>query len=104
MSTSEEAVIVRSTMSEMGANILEYLNALEEALINVIEQECVGEFDGNEVGQGELVLYMYGPSAENLFATVLPCLRSSPLTSSAVVIVRHGGPGAACRFVRLDDH
>src|SRR5450432_2223289 len=35
--------------------------ALEVALSAAIEASRSGEFDGNEVGGGEVVLYMYGP-------------------------------------------
>ena len=37
----------------------------------------LAKLDGNEIGQGEFVLYMYGPDAEKLFVAVEPILRSA---------------------------
>ena len=65
----EQAVIVCAALPPNDADeILDELSALEDQLTETIKVAHVGEFDGNEIGQGELKLYMYGPDAERLFS------------------------------------
>lgn len=40
------------------------LATIEDRLIEVLERERVGEFDGNEVRPEQTTLFMYGPDAE----------------------------------------
>ena len=54
----------------------EAIFALEDELIEAIKEAGVGEFDGNEFGGGEAVLYSYGPDADALFAVMEPHLRA----------------------------
>lgn len=42
------------------------LYEVEDELIDAIDSAGVGEFDGNLLGGGEVVLYMYGPDADAL--------------------------------------
>lgn len=77
------------------------LSTIEDQLIEVIEKGGLGEFDGNEIGQGEAILYMYGPDAERLFSGIESVLRAYPLCKGARVVVRSGGLGAPEREVRL---
>ena len=72
---------------------------LSDKLTETIEQAGVGEFDGNEIGGGETVLFMYGPDAELLFAAIEPVLRSTPAIKGTKAIIRKGGPGAEQREV-----
>ncbi len=99
--SDEEAVIVRVVLSEIDGDTLASLNYLEDDLIAAIKLADAGEFDGNELGKAELVLYMYGPNAENLFAAVEATLRNASLMKSASVVIRYGPPGAACRCINL---
>lgn len=77
------------------------LATLEDQLIKVIESQTLGEFDGNEIGEGEVVLYIYGPNAEALFSGIEATLRTYPLCRNARVVIRQGNPGAAQRELRL---
>ena len=54
----------------------------------------VGEFDGDEFGEGEAVFYMYGPDADRLFAAVMPVLREVNAPQGSYVRKRYGPPGA----------
>jgi hypothetical protein len=102
VSSQEQAVIVRVAFPfQRGDAMLDGVFALEDRLIQAISAACVGEFDGDEVGKGELALYMYGPDAERLFATVEPLLRDVALMRGATVTVRQGQPGAIARLVEL---
>lgn len=99
----EQAVLVHLDNNDLPDHIYqEYdLGTIEDRLIEIIERERVGEFDGNEVGQGEATLFMYGPDAERLFAAIEQTLREYPLCQGARVEIRRGGPGAPQREVRL---
>lgn len=77
------------------------LATIEDRLIEVIERERLGEFDGNEMGATEATLYMYGPDAERLFAGIESTLRAYPLCQGARVVIRRGAPGAEQREIRL---
>ncbi|HTQ39229.1 MAG TPA: hypothetical protein VMJ32_09375 [Pirellulales bacterium] len=77
------------------------LATIEDRLMATIEDSNLGEFDGNEIGPKETVLYMYGPDAEKLFAGIELTLRNYPLCQGARIIIRHGGPGANQREIKL---
>ncbi len=100
-SPNEQAVLVYLDGLSLPKEIYENydLATLEDQLIEAIESQSLGEFDGNEVGPEEAVLYMYAPNAEALFAGIEPILLDSPLCQNARVIVRQGGPGSqACEI------
>jgi hypothetical protein len=73
---------------------------LEDELIEAIERNAAGEYDGNEVGGGQVVLYMYGPDADTLYEAVAPVLRDSALAADGVVIRRYGPPQEGVRETR----
>ncbi|MGH3545906.1 MAG: hypothetical protein ACRDPW_08270 [Mycobacteriales bacterium] len=52
------------------------VSLLEERLQIAIAHSRVGEFDGSELGKGEIFLYAYGPDADKLFAAMRPVLAS----------------------------
>lgn len=101
--SDQQAVLVHLDGSGLPDHIYqEYdLATIEDQLIEVIEREGLGEFDGNEVGPGETTLFMYGPDAERLFAGIESTLRGYPLCQAARVEVRRGGPGTPSREFRL---
>ena len=94
---AEQAVLVyiASLDEETG------LDDIEDPLVEVIEGAGVGEFDGNLIGPDGVVLYMYGPDADQLWATVAPVLRSAALGPGAYAIKRYGDPGAREERVEL---
>jgi hypothetical protein len=100
---TQQAVLVHLDGTDLADNVYEEcdLSTLEDRLIEVIERDGLGEFDGNEIGPGETTLFMYGPDAERLFAGIEQTLRSYPLCERARVENRRGGPGAQQREVRL---
>ena len=102
-SPTQGAVIVRANLSR-GVEAEDTFNAvslLEEELAISLASAGAGEFDGAEMGQGQLVLYMYGPDPERLLAAVEQVLRKTDLTRAAIVTVRRGPPGSASRDVFL---
>ena len=48
----------------------EGLFAMQDEMACAIRHAGVGEFDGDEFGEGECVLFMYGPNADRLFVNV----------------------------------
>jgi len=89
----EHAVLVHLKLSgkEFGTNQeRESIHALTDKLKEVINAKRLGEFDGDEFGDGGCTLYMYGPDADALFAGIEPLLRSSPVTKEATIIKRYG--------------
>jgi hypothetical protein len=90
----EHAVIVHYSLSgeELGSvQEREAIFALEDRLIRAIEAADAGEFDGNEFGGGEAVLYAYGPDADALFRAMEQDLRAFP-ARPAHALLRFGGP------------
>ncbi|MFC4761789.1 hypothetical protein [Dyella koreensis] len=99
-----QTVVVRAVIVEVDAHLLrESVRVLEGELITAIHHAHTGEFDGYDIGQGTLRLFMYGPSAELLFRSVESVLRHFPLTQGASVTLRQGPPGALFRVVRLGE-
>lgn len=96
----EQAVIVRLKMPNAEINIRRFFE-LEDAVANAIGRSGAGEYDGNEIGQGEFVMYCYGPKADTLYSAIEPTLARSRLSTGATVIIRYGKPGAKQREVRL---
>lgn len=96
---AEHAVIAHYTFAgELGA-----IHALEDELTAKIIVAHAGEYDGNEIGGGEAVLYAYGPDANALFAVMEPALRAFG-ARPAHAILRYGAatdPTAATRRVDL---
>ena len=99
----QQAVLVHLCGTGLPDDVYEScdLATIEDRLTEVIAQQELGEFDGNEVGPTESTLFMYGPNAERLFAAIEPVLRAYPLCQRARVEIRRGGPGAPTREVRL---
>ncbi|MFJ3099741.1 hypothetical protein [Streptomyces hydrogenans] len=102
----EHAVIARYRMpgdgfGEPGDRAV--VRAAQKLLAQVIERAGVGEFDGNEFGGGEVVLFAYGPDADALFAVMEPILCDLSFRPANVVL-RYGSasdPATAERLVEL---
>ncbi len=87
----EHAVIARF---DYAADSLAPLFDLEKQLETAIAGAGVGEFDGNEIATDlrDGLLYMYGPDAEDLFATVRPILEKANCLRNVRVTLRFGPP------------
>jgi hypothetical protein len=93
---SEEAVVVHLKLSE--AQGLEEernsIHRMSDLLNDAILTKGVGEFDGDQFGGGEFVLYMYGPDADQLFAAIYPLLKGWDSLRGGYAIRRYGPPGS----------
>ncbi|MFI8364289.1 hypothetical protein ACIGD1_29530 [Streptomyces sp. NPDC085612] len=88
----QHAVIARYRLADSGLgepSQRQVVRRSQRLLAEAIEQAGVGEFDGNEHGGGEVVLYAYGPDADALFAVMAPLLDDLPFRPADVVL-RHG--------------
>ncbi|MGO8986024.1 MAG: hypothetical protein ACLQFM_14665 [Terriglobales bacterium] len=94
---AEEALIVKIPFNAQkhGANDeVERLYKLEGELIQALEHSHVGEYDGNEIGEGTFTMYAYGPSANKLLEVALPVLMKHNLPTGSYAVKRYGKPGA----------
>ena len=92
----EQAVLIHFANDD-----LEGSTSLQLTLDELLTNSEVGMFDGNEVGDDTLVLYLYGPDAELLFRHIEPVLRADEFCKGAKVVIRWGGPNAPQREVVL---
>lgn len=65
------------------------LYVLEDKLTQAIADARAGEFDGTELGDGEVRLFAYGPDVNRLFQAMEPALRAFP-ARPAQVVLRYG--------------
>ena len=92
----EHAVIIHLPLHEDDfgsererAAVAVLINNLEQ----IVHETQVGEFDGEELGDGRCVLYLYGPDADILFQVVEPLLKDTPLARGGFAIKRYGYAG-----------
>ncbi|WP_405062253.1 hypothetical protein OG474_11580 [Kribbella sp. NBC_01505] len=104
---SEHAVIIQIALGEDhfgSAEAREVVRVLEREIRAVVDGSGLGEFDGDEFGGGEAVLYLYGPDADKLYAAVEPALQALPLRP--VQVTRRygdaGDPAALERRIQLE--
>lgn len=74
------------TAEEIGA-----IQELEDELESLVTP--IGEFDGDEFGQGWATLYFYGPDADRIADTITPALLASNPRPGSHLFRRHGSPG-----------
>jgi hypothetical protein len=75
----EQAVIVTIKLCSGGMGDKQerrHILELEHQLSEAIEKSSTGEVDGDEFGGGTCTIYMYGPSAEELFSITWPILQA----------------------------
>jgi hypothetical protein len=93
----EQALIVKIKLSDdnLGSDgdkkmILDIENRIE----HVIEENGLGEFDGDEFGEGFCTMYIYGESVDAILESVDSIFRDSRLPSCSYLIKRYGNPGS----------
>jgi Family of unknown function (DUF695) len=90
---AEHAVIAHIRLSESGFGTpaeRQRLAEFEDRLEKSIKKARVGEFDGNEFGEGECVWYMYGPDADALYRVVEAIIREAASQAGSFVVKRRG--------------
>jgi len=66
------------------------IERLAEQLAAAVEDAGVGEYDGDEYGGGECLLFFAGRDAEAMFAVLQPLLRANPHGRGATVQLQFG--------------
>ena len=79
------------------------LMTLEDKLEQALRSGNLGVVDGNEVGPGEVTIFLYGADAEAMVRGIEPVLREYPLCRGARVVVRRGSPGSEQREFLVAD-
>ncbi len=79
----------------------EAIYALEDRLNQVIEEQGVGELDGDEWGNGNCQLFMYGKNADRIFEVITPLLLAHEAPAISYAVKRYGPAGAPERMVHL---
>ncbi len=93
------AVCLRLEGGEYGNdNEREAIKDFARELDSEIRAHDVGTFDGDEYGNGECSLFMYGPNADTLFATIETLLKHWDRLKGGYVIKRYGSSGASERI------
>ncbi len=77
---------------------------LEERLEEVINRQHLGEYDGNEIGEGFCTLFMYCSDADFLFSGIETTLKTSNLINNMYIVKRYGQPGAREEIIRFNDN
>jgi hypothetical protein len=77
------------------------LHALQDRLLEAIENAAAGQLDGDEFGEGTCTIYCYGPDADRLWDAVAPILETEPFPEGSVAVKRYGPPGAREETVDL---
>ncbi len=91
---AEHAVIIHIPLSDDSFGTDDERAQLYELMDLIraeVERQMVGEFDGNEFGGGECVLFAYGPDADALFAAIREVLVGWPLLPSGTTSVKRYG-------------
>jgi hypothetical protein len=99
----EEAVIIHF---KYGQKNWSSFYAFEKTLESAISKAGVGEYDGNELAadRSDGTMYMYGPSADALFAVVKPHLLGAQSLTGIEVTLRYGAvtePGVRVSKIQL---
>jgi|SRR5580765_2935584 len=102
----EHVVTLHLPLSKRGFGAkddVEVCQQIEDDLEEEIDRAGAGEMDGNEIGEGECTLFMYGPDADKLFAAIASRARSSRLGHRGWAIKRYGSvDDPSAREVRVD--
>jgi len=99
----EEAVIIHF---KYGQKDWSSFYDFEKTLESAISKAAVGEYDGNELATdgSDGTMYMYGPSADALFAVVKPQLLGVQILKSINVTLLYGAvtePGVRVSRIQL---
>ncbi|MCL5995986.1 MAG: hypothetical protein M1546_08015 [Chloroflexi bacterium] len=95
-------VILKYSDEDGTGEMVDALFNLEELVMSVVEEQEVGEYDGNDIGQGEFTMYMYGTDADRLLSAILPTLQTSSLAKSGYAVKRYGPPEEGVKEIRVD--
>ncbi len=99
----EQAVFIHLDAVGLAPEVYENydLAMLEDQLSEALRESGSGEVDGNEIGQGEAIIFLYGANADQIFSDIEPVLRGNPLCQNARIRIRYGSPGSPEKGIRI---
>jgi hypothetical protein len=77
------------------------INELADRMTDALTSAEAGAIRGSWAGPEETAIYVYGKSAEGIFAALKPILSSYPLCQNSRVVLRCGNPKLGPREIRL---
>lgn len=89
----EHAIILHIALSDQKLGSMNdrlAISRLEDEISSALEASNFGELDGDEYGDGECIIYIYGPDADILFSLIVPLLASGPDAYKGYAIKRYG--------------
>ena len=90
----EHAVLVHITPDRTVSRWEDWsISELSEELEEAIQRAGVGTYDGDEVGEDQLIVYTYGPDADRLAEVVLESLKDFRMGPGSYLVKRYGEPG-----------
>lgn len=95
-------VVLRLSNRQMGtaAERIE-IEAFADQLEAAVTEAGVGEYDGDELGGGECILFFCGPDIDKLQHTLQPLLKRSPLCRGGHLVRMQPGPDGALQRTRV---
>ena len=95
-------VVLRLSNRQMGTNReRQELEQFADELEAAVEAAGAGEYDGDELGGGECVLFFCGPDVDRLMAVLRPLLQRSPLARGAEFVRLAAGADGELERQRL---
>jgi hypothetical protein len=91
----EHAVILHIALSDDcfgSSSDREAITSLEDSIMAVFQEKHFGELDGDEFGEGECIIYTYGPDADILYSLIEPFLAANSGILKGYAIKRYGEP------------
>ena len=86
-------VVLRLSNRQMGVQAERHaLEQLAERLEAAVRDAGAGEYDGDEIGGGECVLFFCGPDVDALIAVLRPLLQREPLARGGSFVRLVPGP------------
>ncbi len=90
-STEQLMILLKLSAAPFGTpEEREYLFALEDTIAEAIADAGAGEYDGNEIGQGEFSFVMYGPSARRMLEVARPIIPPRIILPGSYAVLRSG--------------
>jgi len=89
---SEQAVIIQLPLSKELGSVSEVksIHKIEDKIRQLLRRENVGELDGDEIGCGHCLIFLYGQDADKIVAVIEPVLKTWQALKGGTLTRRYG--------------
>lgn len=96
MTEVEQAVIIRVLLSDQFGRVeeIESIHEMEGKIAQLLIREKVGILDGDDLGEGHCIIYLYGQDADKIAAVINPVLTGWQALKGGTVTRRYGPLGS----------